>query len=231
MRRSLLIFAVLVGYLIFVKFAVSIFQIQFAHPSQEQSFSWTVIAIISVLGVIGILASARTGFPGFWDPNITVFRKLIVPLIAGLLTGLIAIAVDSVFGLSKTVAAKMGTESVHIPFPSSAFVYPAAAILVSVFQYLIPIPILVWIISNVILRGRFQEKIFWIIGILAALVEPFSQAAMLKGIPSLPVVAFILVFAANLVQLYLFRKSGFLSTVFYRLFFYVVWHIAGSAFS
>jgi hypothetical protein len=93
--------------------------------------------------------------------------------------------VDSVFGLSKTVAAKMGTESVHIPFSSSALVYPAAAILVSVFQYLTPIPILVWIISNVILRGRFQEKVFWIIGILAALLEPFSQAAMLKDIPSL----------------------------------------------
>ena len=228
MKRSIWIFLILVLYLVLVKLAIDFLDIQFAHPSQKESFSWIVIGVVGVLGIVGILASARTGFPGFWDSAIPIQQKLFLPLLAGLGVGVLAIGVEAVFELSEIIAAKMGTDSIHIPFPSSAMAYPAAAILVSVFQYLIPVPILVWLLSNVILRGKFQTWVFLIVGVLAALVEPISQTAILKDNPALLVSVFAFVLIANLIQLYLFRKSGFLAAIFFRLSFYLIWHVAGS---
>jgi hypothetical protein len=97
---------------------------------------------------------------------------------------------------------------------------------------LFAIPFLIWLISFVLLKKKWQKQIFWIAVILAALYEPLP--VMLGGIHETGAIGFFNIvyrtltgplFLANVLHGYLFRKFGFAATPVMRLSFYLVWHI------
>jgi hypothetical protein len=105
------------------------------------------------------------------------------------------------------------------------------AIIVEVVYRIFLIPLLLCLISNIFLRGRKQEFVFWVTAVLTSLLEPASQDlhAVVAG-PSR--VAFACVFAEdyalNLLQAWLFRRNGFLSAIWLRVIFVSgVAHFAG----
>jgi hypothetical protein len=53
-------------------------------------------------------------------------------------------------------------------------VYAGGAIIVEVFYRLIPIPLVI-LVSNVLLRGPWQQQVFWVLAALTSLVEPASR--------------------------------------------------------
>lgn len=69
----------------------------------------------------------------------------------------------------------MHLPSIHIDFRASALIYPGGVIIVEVLYRIFPVPLFLWLISGVFLRGRQQEHVFWILAALTALLESVAQ--------------------------------------------------------
>ena len=159
--------------------------------------------------------------PHAWGEPGTNAKRVWLPLSLGLVLGAIAIITDIATGWSKLVAEKIHLPTIHIEFPASVLIYPGGAIIVEVLYRLLLIPFSLWLISSVILQGRHEERIFWLLAVLTSLLEPLSQD--LREIITGPSrFAFGCVFAEdyarNLGQVWLFRRYGFLSSILLRVF-------------
>jgi hypothetical protein len=195
----------------------------FASPSQAQVFSWTWIAALTALGLVGVWFASRTGFPETWDPAVPLRDRLLLPIVTGVILGAIAMVVDALTGWTALVAQQMHLPSIHIHFPASLFIYTGGALIVNILYYLVPIPLLLWLVS-LVLRGRYSQQAFWVVGVLAALLEPLSQDLGLPGHPGIMVATFAQDLALNLAQVMTFRRAGFGASVVLRVTFYLLWH-------
>jgi hypothetical protein len=114
----------------------------------------------------------------------------------------------------------------HTLFPGSLLLYPGGAIIVEVIYRLLPVPLLLWLVSSLILRGRGQAQTFWILAALTSLLEPASQDLSYIPYGIVPVAAsFIPEYAFNFVQASYFRRCGVVAAIVVRWGNYLVWHI------
>jgi len=214
------------AYLVLVKLAITFVPDAFRSTAQAAVFAWPMIAILTVLGLGGLWLARRIGLPGFWNPDLPASRKWLLPVLLGVAFGALAIGVDVATGWTDVIERKLGVPSIHIDFPASLLIYPGGAIIVNVIYYLIPIPLLVWLVSGVILRGRFREQVYWSVAAMAAAIEPLTQDLSYPG----PVWVMLLVllsdYTLNFAQAALFRRGGFFATVLLRVSFYLIWHVA-----
>ena len=145
--------------------------------------------------------------------------------------GILAIAIDEITGASKIIAAQMGS-SFNVAFPGSLWVYSGGAIVWESFFRLVPIPVLLWLISTVALRGRGNAQTFWVLALLTSAIEPgitqgpwvLSQTngAIGSGVfATYAVHSFVVNFAAAVS----FGRYGLLAAVLVRLAYYLVWHV------
>lgn len=216
--RSTKTYLALVLFLIAVKLLFLAFPANFPLRDQEGAFSWLTITIVSVLGFIGLMLSRRAGFPDFWEAAISHRQRFLIPALIGLLYGGVTILYDL-----------RSPEPVHLKLPWSIAFYAYGATLLEIVLRLFAVTFLVWLISNVILRGRWQTQVFWLAAVIAALYEPlpsltkiFNTGGMFAALGTLVSTP---LFAGNLVAAYLFRKYGFLAALTMRLSFYLVWHL------
>lgn len=225
---SIWVFLAMVSYLALVKILLTAMPAMFRSPAQAVMFQWSAIGIIAVLGGVGVWLSGRTGFPAAWGPPSTNLRRVLLPVVIGIGFGLMTILLDLATGWTTIVAAKLHVPSIHIAFPSSALIYPGGAIMVEVLYRLFLVPLLTWVISNLLLKGRGQEPTFWILAVVTSFLEPVTQdlAGMLSGKAMTAfTLVFILDYAINLSQAWCFRRLGFLSAILMRVSFYGVWHV------
>jgi hypothetical protein len=76
-----------------------------------------------------------------------------------------------------------------------------------------------------------KNRIFWILAILLALIEPFSDLGLKElGYPTM-VAVFSQDYALNLLESWLFRKFGFLTPILMRISFYLIWHVLWGLYS
>ena len=180
-----------------------------------------------MLGVLGIVLSHRTGFPAAWDARVSNVQRLLIPALLGIAIGVVQSALDTQFHWTTLFAQDAGV-AFNAPWPASPLFYTAGAIVVEVFYRLLPVPLLLWLISNVVLRGRAQTQIFWILAVLSSLLEPADQDLRELGHgASLTLVApaFVIDLVLNLAQVVMFRRYGFVAAIATRVVFYVVWHV------
>jgi hypothetical protein len=223
--KSVRIFFGLVAYLVLVKLGIAFFPAVFRSTAQAAVFEWKFLAIWTVLGWIGVVLAQRTGFPEPWNGGISNMRRLLISFVIGVGLGILAIATDMFTGWTHFVATKMGLKTIHIDFPASLLIYPGGAIIVNLIYRIFPVPILLWLVSTIILKGRAQNRIFWILAVLLSFVEPLSDIG-LKEIGYITMAAvFIQDYALNITEAWLFRKYGFLTPILMRIFFYSIWHI------
>jgi hypothetical protein len=222
------IWLTLVAALVLVKISLMAFFPQaLADPDQARLFSWPALAIFSAIGFLAVLLAGRTGFPAAWDARIPARRRLLLPLAGGAALGVAMVALDHFTGLSLLIAANHGLAQQYtglVPMLLSFAV--AAPIIVEVLYRLLIIPLLLWLVSSVILRGRGQERTFWVLAAVLSALEPFTQTPDLRVLP--PVVMLMdatLMYGVNLTQAAFFRKCGFLASILVRAGFYLVWHV------
>jgi len=136
------------------------------------------------------------------------------------------------YGVITVIEDLRSPSPVHLKLPLSIPFYAYGAILLEIILRLFTIPVLVWLFSNLILRGKWQTKVFWLAAIIAALYEPLPHIReQLIGVSGLGIVAVLIkwliepLFLANVITGWLFRKYGFLAALVIRLSFYLVWHI------
>jgi hypothetical protein len=220
----------LMAYLVLVKTVLMFLPAVFRSPAQAKVFAWPAIAIFAVAGSIGVFLADRTGFPAAWGGEIPARRRFLGPTLCGLGLGVLAILTDWATGWTRIAASQMHLPTIHIEWPASLLIYPGGAIIVEVFYRLLLVPLLLWLISWLFLGDRPEQRtfVFWILAVITSLAEPLTQdlSSVLHGPAQF---AFALVFledfALNLLQAAVFRKYGFLSAVWVRVVFYILWHV------
>ena len=221
------VWGVLVAYLIGVELAILLVPIPGLQSDPRIGlFSWPFLVGFGLAGLIGTWLASRTGFPKAWHPELAPGSWLAVPALIGMGFGLVTIADELVFHWIAIFQTLGLSATFNTPFPGSLLLYPGGAIIVEVIYRLLPIPLLLWLVSSVILRGRGQTQTFWALAALTSLLEPASQDLSFVPFGIVPVAAsFIPDYAFNFVQAAYFRRYGFLSAIVVRLGVYLVWHV------
>jgi hypothetical protein len=217
----------LVLYLLLVKVIISAFLPRaFSDPSQAGAFDWAPLGIFAALGLVGVWLSRKTGFPDAWDTHISNWRRLALPLLIGIGFAALYVVADLLTGFTKLIAARHGVTQQYTDPVSMALIFTSVPYLVEVLYRLLIIPVLLLLISNLILRGRGQSQVFWVLAVLTSALEPLSQYIDWRVLSGGLLVFYVAeLFAINFTQAAFFRKYGFLAAILVRVGFYLVWHV------
>ena len=189
-----------------------------------------VFIAYGIIGFIGLTLSRKLELPEMWDSTITNRQRFLVPALVGLGCAVFIIICDIVFAPINGVG-----RIPHPPFPTSFFASIAAGIGEEILTRLFFISFWTWLISRIILRGRWQTQIYWFFSAVSALAFGMSHLPSLmfmynwtsmSQIPSMLIVELILlngiigIFAA-----YYFKKYGFLAPVGIHFWADILWHV------
>jgi hypothetical protein len=93
----------------------------------------------------------------------------------------------------------------------------------------------VWVISYLILKGKMQSQVFWVIAIISAFLFAFSHIPTVQyimgfsSLSEIPIALITEIIVLNgvlsLFAAYYFRKYGFLAAVGIHLWTDIVWHV------
>lgn len=243
--RNFWTMVLLIAALVGVHFVIASVPGATKSVAQAAVFAVPGLTIFAGIGLLGTLLISFTRLPGHWDPDIPLSRKLVWPLLVGLLLGASQAATDHATGWGAAMAHQMKMATIHIAWPLSAVIYPGGAILVSIAYFLSLVPLVVVLvqivqffwrwrfetltlaISRWWLRGRALDLVYWAIAIPSALIEPITQGDF-KGIGSGNPGQMLFAaedVAMNLAQVWFLRRAGFVACVLVRIGFYAVWHV------
>ena len=231
LSTSVKIYLGIIALFVSIKLFFLAFPVKFPVEGQEAAFSWLFVALISLMGLAGIRLSRKTGFPEIWDEKITSRQRFLIPATAGLIYGLFTV-VPLLINQTNRLHPDALAADPHVKFPFSIPFYVYGTIFLETFLKLFLLTLIVFVISNLICRGRFQNIAFWIAAILVSLYEPLPYLLEdLQGKSGtstiMPVLTSLFgsLFISNLISAYLFRKYGFLAPLTMRLSHYLIWHI------
>ena len=189
-----------------------------------------VLVLYGGLGFAGLKISQRLGFPDLWDPRVSNSQRFLTPALIGVGIGVFFVLVDMVLSQLHPLG-----RLPHPPFPTSLVASVAAGIGEEIIFRLFFISFWVWLISYVILKKRWQNRIFWIVAVLSAIAFAFGHIPSvmlllgLKTIDQIPLALMSEIVLLNgvlsLFAAYYFKKSGFLASVGIHFWADVVWHI------
>lgn len=108
------------------------------------------------------------------------------------------------------------------PFPYSIFLYSSGALEIELYYRMMPLTI-VLLINNLLFKGKYQNILFIILGIITSLIEPIQQFP--EGAVWFIVYATLSGIAMNAWQFRSYLKYGFLASLAVRLGHYLIWHI------
>jgi hypothetical protein len=222
LSASIKIYLSLVVMLVMIKMILALTPVRVIVPAQAVGSSWQFLTPLTILGLVGVWLSQKTGFPEMGD----VSAKQWFPISA--LLGLGAAGILILLNLIQPLGA------INVPFPISILLYAQGGIETEIVLHLIPIPLLLWLISSLILRNRWQEQVFWGVAIVLSLSEPLGMISVIsqKGLLEqsiIPVFMILVSYSMNLIGAYLFRKFGFLAPLTMRLSLYLGWHVVFGA--
>ena len=221
----------LIAVLVLIKIFFLISPVTLPLAGNEGVFAPLTILILAVMGFVGLLLARRTGFADIWDEMVSNRQRLLIPCIVGLIYGVVTVA-PLLLGESNRLHPLATGSDVHVKFPLSIPYYVYGALLLEIFLRLFCVPLLVWLISSVILRGKWQTPVFWFAACVVAFYEPMpymiEDFAGTRPFGYLYVVFSTVIgslFISNVIAAYLFRRYGFLAPVVMRLSHYLIWHI------
>ena len=208
------VYALLIASLVATKLAIGFVAIDFKTAGQALMFEWWFLAVLAVYGAAGVLLLRPAGFPGV----ATNRRGVLIAGAHGIPLGLAAIAVDAVRPLEEV----LHLASAHHPLPEGLLVYWHGCVVSEIWFHLLPVPLLVFLGS----RLKDRQAVFWVVACLVS----FWEARRVLTDPDLWVATEIvragITYAANLSEIWLFRRYGFLAAIAQRLTSYALWHLA-----
>ncbi|MGE5250542.1 MAG: type II CAAX prenyl endopeptidase Rce1 family protein [Bacteroidota bacterium] len=189
-----------------------------------------VLVVYGALGWIGLLLSRRLGLPEIWDAAVTNRQRFLIPLLAGFGAGALIILGDAAFSPINGIG-----HFPHPPFPTSIVASLAAGIGEEVLFRLFFISFWTWLVSRVLLRGRWQMQVFWFFGVLSAIAFGLSHLpsvmflmgwTSLSQVPAMLIIELILLNGVmSIFAAYYFRKYGFLAPVGIHFWADILWHV------
>jgi len=207
-------------------------------PEQELPASKPMLALINAaimlvlyggLGLLGLKLAQRLGFSELWDERVSNAQRFVIPALIGVCLGLFLILADAIFSQFHSVGPLP-----HPPFPTSLVASATAGIGEELLFRLFLLSFLVWLVSHVILKGRWQNQIFWIAAIFSALIFALGHLPALmvlfgfKTVAEIPTALMSEIILLNsivsLFAAYYLRKYGFLAPVGIHFWTDIVWH-------
>ncbi len=207
--------------------------------SQSLPASKPIIALVNALiaiilygslGFIGLKLSRKLGFADVWDTKVSNKQRFLTPALIGAVLGIIFILTDSIIGNLQPFG-----HFIHPPFPTSLIASLSAGIGEELMFRLFFISFWTWVISYLILKRKYLNKVFWIIAIMSAIIFAIGHFPALfilynlKSIADLPLLfASEILLLNSLVSLfaaYYFRKYGFLAAVGIHFWADIIWHV------
>jgi membrane protease YdiL (CAAX protease family) len=179
------------------------------------------IAVIWLLGWVGVYLAPGTGFAGMWQKGISNRKRFLEPALVGVSIGILSVILDLI---QPQVSQEM------IGLPASLVAYPLAGIIEEIVFRLFLTTTMVWIFSNMLLRGNWQEAVFWVVNIFLGVFYTLSQLNQYESIFS-PVNLLTLAHFFVMIALYFilaafyYRRYGFLAAISMSMGNYLVWHI------
>jgi hypothetical protein len=232
---SSFVWLILVGYLVLVKTVILPLFPPIAIEAVAAIFSWQVILIFSLLGLVGVWLADRTGFMPALDPRVSNRQRYAIPLLVGAGIGTLASLLDLATHGTQFIAENMGVESFNTDYPLSLFVYTSGTVIMEALFRLFPFPVLLWLISYVLLKKRWQEQTFWTLVFVLSILEPLGQLTgqmtpkVMEDFGQFFVTLFLPFLLTNypmgVAQAYVFRRFGFLASFTLRMGYYIIWHI------
>lgn len=190
--------------------------------NQGQQTSWLYVIVVVIAGWIGVILSPKTGFPEMWDPQISNKQRFWIPALIGLIMGIVMVFSDLIQPLGREAQTR---------FPDSLIIFSLGGITEEIIIHLFFTTLLIWFVSGLILRGRYQETVFWVVAIGGALLYWFVQVNAIRTYfpeqfsVTLAIQLFLIIGVTITAGAYFFRKGGFLAALSLRYGFYLVWHI------
>jgi hypothetical protein len=188
-----------------------------------------VLVVYGGLGLLGLYFSRKLGLPEIWDSAVSNRQRFFIPGLVGLGSGVFFILMDLLFSSTNGIG-----RLPHPPFPTAIVASVSAGIGEEIMFRLFFITFWTWLVSQVILRGRWQTPVYAVFSFLSAVA--FSMAHLpavmfLQGwselgqVPAMLLVEILLLNGAlSLLAAYFFRKYGFLAPVGVHIWNDIVWH-------
>ena len=195
----------------------------FPLEAQAGAFEWQVLLTVASCGLFGLALAPYARFPDMWDRAVPHSKRLLVPIVWGVLYGLVTIVRDL-----------PNPSGDHLYYPASIPFYAFGAVFLEVLLRLFGVTLITWLVGEVLLMGYLRNAAFWVANVLTSLYEPLPAIAEDLAHIERPVMATVTLvnwafhplFLANLLTGYLYRRFGFLTAVLFRMSFYAVWHVA-----
>jgi hypothetical protein len=188
-----------------------------------------VLVIYGGLGYLGFRMARTLGLPEIWDASVSNFGRFLLPALIGLALGLVLVVVDLLFSPVNGIG-----RLPHPPFPTSIVASLSAGIGEEVMFRLFFISFWTWLVSRVLLRGRWQNPLYWFISLLAALAFALAHlpaVMFLYGwttfgqVPAMLMVEIILLNGLiGMLAAWAMKKYGFLAPVGVHFWTDMVWH-------
>lgn len=220
MRESIKIYIPLAGLALLSRLLLSLWPAQAVTTAQTAVLQWPVFIVVLLLGFPAMYVAHQWGTI---DQDFTSIPLLLRAIGMGLVAALFLIVWDILFVLPRDVNV---VGLISIPF------YLTGAFFVEVVQHLIPLAAWLGIVGQFIMRGRREAIGFWIGALFIAVLEPLLQlgGGIFVGYSAaFFIVAAVLMYLINLLQLYLFRQGGFAPMFLFRLGMYLLWHVIWGA--
>jgi hypothetical protein len=219
---SFVTYAVLVALLVAAKLWFVDHPIDFPLESQATAFEWQALTTVATCGLVGLLLAPYARFPDMWDREVLQRKRLLVPVVWGVVYGLVTVVRDL-----------PNPSSDHLYYPASIPFYAYGGIFLEIMLRLFGVTFITWLVGEVFLMGHLRNAAFWVANVLTSLYEPlphvWDDLQRVERPAQVPATlvdwAFQPLFLANLLTGYLYRRFGFLTAVLFRLSFYAVWHV------
>ena len=117
-------------------------------------------------------------------------------------------------------------EATNVYFPQSLLFYPIIGFVAEMMFHLIPIFLLLLILSSMF-KNLNIKRINWIIILTISFIEPLYQTIWSPSYFPLGITIYMVfhLYLFNAIELYAFKRHGFLAMYSVRLIYYLTWHI------
>jgi hypothetical protein len=181
-----------------------------------------MLATLLSCGLLGLLLAPYARFPDMWDGAVKHRHRLVVPVVWGI-----------VYGLVTAVRDLPNPTGEHLFYPASVPFYAYGAVFLEILLRLFGVTLIAWTIGEVFLMGHLRNFAFWVANVVTSVYEPlphvWEDLQRIEQPVQAPMTlvnwAFHPLFLSNLLTGYLYRRFGFLSAVLFRVSFYAVWHV------
>jgi hypothetical protein len=212
-------YAVILGFALLARVALSLFDFEFVTTAQRFLWSWPVVAGFVAMFAASANLGKRAGLP---TPAETLRSPFVVMLAVGIgvAVGLITIWTD----LISPAAIARGVATLHVAGPSALPFYVYGAILLTTLFHFLPMAAAAYFAQHFAPATRHTIILGAILAV--AFSEDLGFFLYNSSLFSLETGRHVLSVVANATEAGLIYRYGLLAGLLQRISTYIVWHIA-----